>query len=139
MDHKKRRVVGGENEFYQKLSLNMVTFQHNYYEDSGISNVGGPGDKKKCQDKKHNFQEFSGPLEKKENSGVFQKFQEEYEPCGSFCLIANSSTQGRDENHSSLNRGYMPGDQTRPIQTAPQAVGLQQHCESRHRHEKRQL
>ncbi|GBN50999.1 hypothetical protein AVEN_221215-1 [Araneus ventricosus] len=53
----------------------------------------------------------------------------------SFGFLACSSVQGRDENHSSLSRGYRPGDQTRPIKTAPEAAGLQQHCEAGRCHE----
>ncbi|GBN87321.1 hypothetical protein AVEN_30130-1 [Araneus ventricosus] len=52
---------------------------------------------------------------------------------GSFGLLASSSMQRRDEIHLSLSRGYTPGDQTRPIYAAPEAAGLQLHCEGNSR------
>ena len=46
----------------------------------------------------------------------------------SFGLLASSSIQGRVENCLALIQGFMLGDQAHPIQTAPEAFGLQQHC-----------
>jgi len=37
-----------------------------------------------------------------------------------------SSIQGRDGNNLMLSRLYVPDDQTHPLQTAPEAIGLQQ-------------
>ncbi|GBO24870.1 hypothetical protein AVEN_206906-1 [Araneus ventricosus] len=90
----------------------MVIFRYNRREDSGICRIGGPG--------------FRSPLRRilpRVMSDVPYYCFESPPFSASFRLLASSSIQGRDENHSSLNLGYTLGDQKFSLKLLQKLLG----------------